>query len=193
MVEAKVCRSKHPPNLAPTRLRLILGAASRRATLLILLAGAFAPAFLPAVAQDAIAVAVADFDYRDTSGEAKDQTAQHAARVAAFGRRLREELARQVKYRLVPLDCAKPLCSTTSLGADGLIAAARRAGARLLVYGGIHKMSTLVQWGDVQVVDLRQRQSLLSRTFTFRGDSDQAFHRAAGFIGEILAGVTLKP
>jgi Protein of unknown function (DUF2380) len=79
-----------------------------------------------------------------------------------------------------------------NLGADALIATARRAGARLLVYGGIHKMSTLVQWGELQVVDLEREQLLLRRSFTFRGDSDEAFRRAAGFILENLKDITLR-
>jgi Protein of unknown function (DUF2380) len=139
------------------------------------------------------AVAVADFDYQDTSGEVADQAAAHATRVRAFGQLVRDELAAKPAYRIVRLNCDKPPCSATSLGADDLIAAARQAGARLLVYGGIHKMSTLVQWGDVQVVDLEQKKLLLNRMFTFRGDTDEAFRRAADFIGKDLAGVAPKP
>ncbi len=140
----------------------------------------------------ALTLAVADFDYRDTSGEPKDQTAQHAARMQEFDQLLRKKLAAQGAYRLVPLDCGKARCSTSSLGPKGLVAAARKSDARLLVYGGIHKMSTLIQWGEVQVVDLKQDKVVLSRTFTFRGDTDKAFRRAAGFIGGMLEGVGTK-
>ena len=155
---------------------------------LLLLSGLLAP--LPASAVMHVALAVADFDYRDTSGEVKDQGAQHAARVALFDRLLRDKLAAQGKYQLVPLDCGKPRCSTTTLGAEGLLDTARKAGARLLIYGGIHKESTLVQWGEVQVVDLEAKKLVYSRTFTFRGDTDEAFRRAAGFIGGSLADMT---
>jgi hypothetical protein len=72
---------------------------------------------------------------------------------------------------------------------DALIAAARHAGARFLVYGCIHKMSTLVQWGELQVVDLDREQLLLRRSFTFRGDSDEAFRHAAVFIRESLTDI----
>jgi hypothetical protein len=153
----------------------------------LLLAAWLAPVSAPAVTHTAIAVA--DFDYRDTSGEAKDQAAQHAARLQIFDRVLRDKLAAQGRYRLVPLDCAKPRCSTTTLGAEGLIDSARKAGARLLVYGGIHKESTLVQWAEVQVVDLSRKKVVFGRTFSFRGDTDEAFRRAAGFIGESLADI----
>jgi len=162
------------------------------AGVLIVLAGLFSPSPAPADDHTAMPLAVADFDYRDTSGEVADQTAAHAARVKSFTGFVRDTLAANPDYRLVRLDC-KPDCSVSSLGADGLIAAARQAGARLLVYGGIHKMSTLVQWGEVQVVDLAQKKLLLSRTFTFRGDTDLAYRRAADFIGQSLASVASKP
>jgi hypothetical protein len=140
----------------------------------------------------AIAVVVADFDYNDTSGEVADQRAEHAARVKAFAGLLRERLAGEGKYKVLRLDCAEAICSAGSIGAEDLVAAARKADARLLVYGGIHKMSTLIQWGSVQVVDVEQKQLLLNRLFSFRGDTDEAFRRAAEFIGEMLQGVTPK-
>ena len=53
-------------------------------------------------------------------------------------------------------------------------------------------MSTLIEWGSVQVVDVQQKQLLLNRLFSFRGDTDEAFRRAAEFIGETLQGVMPK-
>jgi hypothetical protein len=44
----------------------------------------------------------------------------------------------------------------------------------LAVCGGIRKMSPLVQWGEVQVLDLQRNELLLRRTVTFRGDTDTA-------------------
>jgi hypothetical protein len=44
----------------------------------------------------------------------------------------------------------------------------------------------------VQVLDLRNKKLLLDRTFTFRGDTDKAFRKAAGFIAQTLQGVTPK-
>ncbi|HZD91020.1 MAG TPA: DUF2380 domain-containing protein [Pseudolabrys sp.] len=143
-------------------------------------------------ATGAVAVAVADFDYRDTSGEVKNQVAQHAERMRIFSRMLRERLSADRHYDVKPIDCAKSHCSVGSMTPDKLIAAARHAGARLLIYGGIHKMSTLIQWGNVEVVDLRKKKLLLDRTFTFRGDTDKAFRKAAEFIAQTLQDVTPK-
>jgi hypothetical protein len=78
------------------------------------------------------------------------------------------------------------------MGADDLVAAAQNADAQLLIYGGIHKMSTLITWGSVQIVDVRQRQMLFNRLFSFRGDTDEAFRRAAKFISETLQDVAPK-
>ena len=93
-----------------------------------------------------IAVAVADFDYFDASGEVADQSAEHRARVASFAKLLRDNLAALGDYRVVAIECPDQPCTATSMSQDVFIAAARRAGARLVVYGGIRKMSTLVQW-----------------------------------------------
>jgi hypothetical protein len=142
-----------------------------------------------AVSNNAIAVAVADFDNFDTSDEAADRTAQHAARVQDFGRLLRDGLADAGNYQVVDLQCTRPTCSVGDLGAEGLVAVARHAGASLLIYGGIHKVSTLVQWGELQVVDLDREQLLLRRSFTFRGDSEEAFRHAASFIRQSLQSI----
>jgi Protein of unknown function (DUF2380) len=152
-----------------------------------------APSLETRAAGEAItSVVVADFDYSDTSGEVTDQRAEHAARVKAFAGLLRDRLAGEGKYKVLHLDCAKAACSVGSMGADDLVAAAQNADAQLLVYGGIHKMSTLITWGSVQVVDVRQKQLLLNRLFSFRGDTDEAFRRAAKFISETLRDMAPK-
>jgi hypothetical protein len=50
-----------------------------------------------------------------------------------------------------------------------------------------------VQWGEVQLLDLDRNELLLRRTVTFRGDTDEAFRHAAGFVGETLKDVMPKP
>ncbi|MDB5621217.1 DUF2380 domain-containing protein [Tardiphaga sp.] len=99
---------------------------------------------LPSVAQQPITIAVTDFDYVDTSGEAADQAAVHRDRMVIFAAALRDELA-QRDYRVVRPNCPHPLCTAAGMAPDDLVATARREGARYLVYGGVHKMSTLVQ------------------------------------------------
>ena len=131
-------------------------------------------------------VAVADFDYVDTSGEVRDQSAEHKARVAHFAEQVRASVAAQGDFRAMPLACAEPPCTPVNMQPDNFIAAGRRSGARFVVYGGIHKMSTLVQWADVELLDLEADKVLLKRSVTFRGDTDEAFSRAAAFVGETV-------
>jgi hypothetical protein len=131
-----------------------------------------------------LTVAVAEFDYVDTSGEPLDQAAAHRTRVADFAALVRQQLAAQ-GYEVRPLTCTDA-CTAATTSPDGLIAAARKAGVRLVVAGGIHKMSTLIQFGEVQLLDLDADKLLLRRTFSFRGDNDTAFRRAAAFVGETL-------
>ena len=175
---------------------MMQSAISRRAALIALTlcaiaAMSFSPAKSPAAAP--IAVAVADFDYFDTSGEVADQSAEHQARVASFANLLRENLAALGDYRVVPIECQNRPCTATSLSQELFIAAARKAGARLVVYGGIRKMSTLVQWGEIQLLDLEAEKLLMRRTVTFRGDNDAAYRHAANFVGEQLKETMPKP
>jgi uncharacterized protein DUF2380 len=151
----------------------------------------FQPSASPAAAP--IAVAVADFDYFDTSGEVTDQTKEHLARVASFAKLLRDDLAAQSDYRVVTIECPDHPCTATSMSQDVFVAAARKAGARLVIYGGIRKMSTLVQWGEIQLLDLEAEKLLMRRTVTFRGDNDAAYRHAANFVGDQLRETLPKP
>jgi len=137
-------------------------------------------------AADPIPLAIAAFDYSDTSGEVQDQTAAHAARLEGFTDLLRDQLSATGKYRIVPLSCAKPRCSAGTLDAQSLTDAARDAGARLLLYGGVHKMSTLIQFGKAQVADLDSDKLVYDRTISFRGDNEEAWRRAGEFLAADL-------
>lgn len=150
-----------------------------------------APVISPSVAADKVALAVADFDYVDTSGEIKDQKAEHAARLEQFAGSVRDELARSGTFRVVKLACPQPPCSATTMEPEALIGAAREAGARLLLFGGIHKMSTLIQQGKAQVVDLEQDKVVFDRMLSFRGDTDQAWQQASEFLVEQLMAADL--
>lgn len=171
-------------------------AISRRAATIALTfcataAMSFPPSISPAAAP--IAVAVADFDYFDTSGEVVDQSAEHRARVAGFATLLRDNISAQADYRVVPIECPDYPCTATSMSQDLFIAAARKAGARLVVYGGIRKMSTLIQWGEIQLLDLEAEKLIMRRTVTFRGDNDAAYRHAANFVSDTLKETMPKP
>jgi hypothetical protein len=128
-----------------------------------------------------IAMAVADFDYTDTSGEPTNQQSEHEARLQVFSRTIRDDLASSGKYRIVTLVCGPSPCSGPADPA-GFMENARRAGAKLLLYGGIHKMSTLIQNAKVQVIDIEANKLLFDRLISFRGDTDEAWQRAERFL-----------
>ena len=135
-------------------------------------------------AAEPIIVGVAEIDYHDTSGEMKDQQAAHAERAERFAEALRKDLGGSGQYRIVTLDCGKDPCSVESQIPEDLMAAAKKAGARLLVYGGVHKLSTLVQNMKAQVVDVEGDRLVFERLITFRGDDDGSWERAERFLAE---------
>ena len=135
---------------------------------------------------DPVKVAIADFDYKDTSGETQDQAAAHAERLRNFTQLIDDQLSASGKYQVVAITCPKRPCSAGAMDAQSLTDAARQSGARLLLYGGIHKMSTLVQFGKAQIADLETDQLVYDRTITFRGDDDNAWKRAGEFLVEEL-------
>jgi len=153
----------------------------------LLIAGALLALATPARAGDPpIAIAVAEFDYFDSSGEATNQEAQHQARLKAFARDIRADLAQSGRYRIVNLACTQNPCSAGESDPKELLESARRAGAELLLYGGIHKMSTLIQFARAQVVDLKADRLVFDRQLSFRGDSDESWRRAEQFLAQDL-------
>ncbi|SMC99767.1 Protein of unknown function [Fulvimarina manganoxydans] len=140
------------------------------------------PALAQAAENSRASVAVIGFDYSDSSGELEDQSAEHAERVAAFRRQLRDGIIASERFEAVELPCVETSgCTRGSARADHLLKEAREAGADYLVFGSIHKMSTLVGSGRVDVLDVERDRILIDRILSFRGDNDDAFARAAGF------------
>jgi hypothetical protein len=129
---------------------------------------------------------VAEIDYQDSSGEVTDQKAAHAERAQRFAEALRKDLGASGKYKVVTLDCGKDPCSVENQIPEDLIGAAKKAGARLLVYGGVHKMSTLVQNMKAQAIDVEADRLVFERLITFRGDDDSSWERAERFLAKEL-------
>lgn len=145
----------------------------------------------PAAAQQSgaplLSIAVIDFDYFDTSGEPRDQQAEHARRLRDFMSGLRRDLAETGKFRVISLDCGAEPCAVRKITPPELFDAAKKAGARFILYGGVHKMSTLVQWAKTQLVDVEKNRLIDDRWLTFRGDDDEAWRRAEAYLAKRLA------
>ena len=52
-------------------------------------------------------------------------------------------------------------------------------------------MSTLIQWGKLQIVDLQADRLVDDKMLSFRGDSDDAWRRAEVFVVEEIKGLDL--
>jgi hypothetical protein len=171
----------------------ISGGVLLAATLLCGAAFAVAP---PAAAADGapspVPIAVLDMVYVDTSGEPRDQSQEHAARIRRFADALRSDLARSGKFRVVTPQCGAAPCSASGESAE-LVARAREAGAKLVLSGGVHKQSTLVQWAKVQAVDVDTDRLVLDKLLTFRGDTDEAWERAEAFVAREVAALAASP
>lgn len=128
-------------------------------------------------------IAILDLDYADSSGEVEDQRAAHARRLRDFVEALGRDVTAQGEYRLVALTCEAKPCASSDAPAD-IQRAARAAGARFVVTGGVHKMSTLVQWAKITIADMERDRVVLDRLLTFRNDSDESWRRAEHFVAQ---------
>ena len=144
-----------------------------------------APAVLAALSVLALAlpaaagptIAVPDLDFTDSSGEARDQSAEHAEHLALFAGTLRARLAEGGVTVVVP-ECA---CTPLTTPFAEMAAATRAVGADLLLVGGIHKTSTLIGAAKVTLIDLDADKVVCTRMLSYRGDSAEAWTRAAEF------------
>jgi len=127
-------------------------------------------------------LAIARFDFRDTSGEIRNQAAEHTARLQALAVTLKEALSETGKFRPVDLTCRSGGCSARTSGLEALSNEARSVGAEYLLIGEVHKMSTLVGWVKFAVLDLEAKEAVCDRFLTYRGDTDEAWRRAAEFV-----------
>jgi len=128
-------------------------------------------------------LAVAEFAYTDGSGEAVDQSAFHTERLQAFATSLRRDLEESGVFRIVALDCDAD-CGSDQENLVRLSAAAKSRGARFLLFGQIHKQSTLIQWLKAEMIDLEQDRIVLDRYLTFRGDNEEAWRHAEAFLAK---------
>jgi len=146
-----------------------------------------------APAVPAVGLAIVDFAYVDTSHEPVDQTAAHEERLQAFMTALRRDFLADGQFRLVPVSCGPVPCTADGLTPADLFRAAADVGAQILVIGGIHKQSTLVQWAKVEAIDIAANRVVFDRLFTFRGDSDEAWSRAEAFVSRELRAALAAP
>lgn len=119
----------------------------------------------------------------DTSGEAPRPG--RAAQVAAATALLAGLLEGSGRYRAVDLAPVRGrLAAAGPLHRCGgcWIDVARDAGAEVAAVAVVHKVSTLVSSMRVRVVDVATRRVVREGAVSLRGDDDEAWRRAAGYL-----------
>jgi hypothetical protein len=96
---------------------------------------------------------------------------------------LRDDVTADRRFELVPSSCATN-CPTDGPALRDRLRAASQAGAQILVIGGLHKMSTLVQLAQTVAIDTTSQRVVFRKFFSFRGDNDEAWQRAERFVSE---------
>jgi hypothetical protein len=125
------------------------------------------------------------FGYLDTSGEPRDQSAEHAMRLAAMETQIKDSLQAKGLFRIVAPPQGAPPCPQGET--DCILGQARNAGAKLVLAGAVQKASTMesnVWMGVFEAVDGKR---LFFRQVTFRGDTDDAWRHAATFLSREIA------
>lgn len=124
-------------------------------------------------------IAVAKFDFKDTSGEPTNQDAKHSEFLVRFDETLNSALKNDGSFSILPVACDSRPCSLANLGLKALLDAAATTEAKYLLVGQIHKMSTLVGWTMFAVVEIGTGKTVCDRFLTYRGDTEEAWTRAA--------------
>lgn len=132
-------------------------------------------------AAERMTLAITEFDFQDTSGEIQDQIDEHASRLQLFGSTLQNSLYSSKRIDIIQARCQTAQCTGRTTGLQTLSQNARSVGARYLLVGEIKKMSTLVGQVKFTVLDLINNKPMCDRFLSYRGDTDEAWRRAAAF------------
>lgn len=160
-----------------------------RTTIAPLRAGLIGAALALAAAAPAAAevLALLPVKFLDTSGEAVDQSAEHQARLEDFGATLAAELtSAETDTAIASIDAAAVAAACTPETPECLVELARDHGAQRALFVVVIKTSTLIMQGFATLVDTQAETVTAQRDISFRGDSDDSWHRAASFLARDL-------
>jgi len=166
--------------------RLIVLALAASVPLLCALVLFFAIVSNARASEERLSMALGDFYLVDSSGEVRNQDAEHDARLKRFDEIMHDELSKSGKFSLAQMQCPEAGCTSKELQLDDMLDRAKGAGARFVTVGAVEKMSTLVLWTRFEVYDVPSRQIVFNRLLTFRGDNDEAWQRAARYAAREL-------
>ena len=130
-----------------------------------------------------IVVAVLPIEVADTSGEAANP--QWPGRIAAVTETLAQALSESGRYRAIDLtpesDRLAPMAPIYRCNGCWL-AVVRETGADAVAITVVHKMSTLVASMHVWLLDVATQQTIREGAVSLRGDTEEAWQRAAEFL-----------
>jgi hypothetical protein len=135
-------------------------------------------------AAEPVTIGVAEIGFLDSTGA--PDTKQKKARVERakkFAEALRKDLGADGKFKIVTLDCGADPCSIANQPPEDLIAAAKKAGARVLVYGSVQKSNPEIL---AQAVDIDAAKLVFNQAVSLSGDDAKSWQRAQHDLAEAL-------
>lgn len=137
-----------------------------------------------AQAAEPVKIGVAEIGFIDSAGAPDTkQKKSRVARAKKFAEALRKDLGADGKFKIVTLDCGKDPCSIANQTPEDLIAAAKKAGARVLLYGSVQKLNPAIQ---AQAVDIEAAKLVFNQSIDLGGDDAKSWQRAQHDLSEAL-------
>jgi len=147
---------------------------------------------MPAASAGPPSLLVLNVELVDSSGEVTDQRADHERRLAAVREILASELAERDVYAVVdPAPIQAEIDATRARqylhSCNGCeVRLAREVEADRVLTGHVRKVSSLIMALWVDIKDVRSGRPVVRKVLDFRGDTDQAWRRAALYLAREL-------
>jgi hypothetical protein len=136
---------------------------------------------------------ILNFEILDTSNEPVDRGAEHERRLAMIHEKIADALDRRGLYQIADNalleDRIREILTHQYLrNCNGCeIELAQQAGAEFVMRGKFNKISTLIGSMDIEIKRVATDRPVYIQNFGFRGDTDEAWMRAAEFFVGSLA------
>jgi hypothetical protein len=126
----------------------------------------------------------------DTSGEVRDQAADHARRRALVASEAAASLPTGGAWRADILSQAVLDAACPGADSECVLRLARNRGAARILLVEAFKTSTLILEARMSLIDAGENKALLRRFVSFRGDTDDSWRRLGRFLGQQVVGIT---
>jgi hypothetical protein len=136
---------------------------------------------------EAATMAIMPVKMLDTSGEVRDQSAEHDARLNTMAENLKRDLTGTFNAVILVPE-ADLVAECPEEAPQCLLDVAGRTGADQALFAVVLKTSTLIMQLFVNIVDVADGSVLDHRELNFRNDTDESWQRAEQFLVQNLAG-----